>query len=1026
MDYPSLNSRMLKKIENAIRLYENRIYSPVKVIDEAASFETTEHFRTPPLVEYNPLKSGDRWGKEFGSMWIKSSFKVNEDLDGKTLYLCENTGAREILCFINGKPKGMFSTATSDFFKHNALILAQNARSGETINIDLECYAWHYEPGVSAYENLGKDVASPSEFTKTFNNISVCLCNDSLKEMVIAAKIALDIANNSKNDVLKAKTTAILQKAFGDIILFPDLYTAAEIEESAAKAVEILKPLFDGNYGKTNGFVGILGHSHMDTAWLWPMKETVRKCARTYSNALSLMEIYPEYKFIQSSVLHTYWMEKYYPDIFCGIKKMVAEGRYEPNGGAWVECDCNLTGGEYLIRQFLKGQRYLKKNFDYRADCFWLPDTFGYSAAIPQIMLGCGVKYFYTTKLDWNEHTKFPYESFRWKGIDGSEVISHLNTQGCSPMPSNIENNIRNLQNKTADCTRLCAFGYGDGGGGPADTMVRVAQLVKNIDGMPQMEYTTAGEFARNLDKKRDDLPLYNGELYLELHRGTLTQMHDIKRNNRKAEIALHNMELINVISGAEYDAADYDKKVKTLLENQFHDILPGTSLKCVHDKSIEATSTLIKEANDETERLMGNLLENSDSITLFNPVSFNRNDPIHIKSKRGIKNVKNQKVQDIFGRELMAVSGVALRGFEAKSYNTVDVCEGLSPFKYDGRKLETPYAILKFNENGYISSFIDKASGRQLCKEGSQPLGTFYMGENIAVFWDNWDIEYDQKFKMQTVKGFVERKVVADGEVEIRIRSMFKLDEKSSIVQDLIAYSDTPRVDFQTKIQWNSKHKALKVGFDLDILCQTAKSEIQFGHIDRPTTENTLAETAKFEVCNHKWTDISESRFGVAILNDSKYGISVRESDVRLSLHLGGCRPDYTGDAGIHETTYSILPHGTFSADNVIKSAYELNYNTLNFCGKLKEQVSPPVEIDADNVICETVKPAEDNDGSYILRLYEAEKNKTIVNLTFPQKVKKAFITNMLEENLQELPIENGKATLTFKPFEIKTIKVY
>ena len=305
------------------------------------------------------------------------------------------------------------------------------------------------------------------------------------------------------------------------------------------------------------------------------------------------MERYPEYKFVQSSVLHTYWMEKFYPDIFKKIKERTAEGRYEPNGAAWVECDCNITGGEYMIRQFVKGQNYLKEKLNYKADSFWLPDTFGYSAAIPQIMQGCGIKYFYTTKLDWNEHNRFPFESFRWKGIDGSEVIAHLNVIGCEPSPKFINQSLRKLQNKTADGSRLVAFGYGDGGGGPTEAMVEEAELVQKTNGIPKVEYTTISEFGKRLESKKKKLPLYNGELYLELHRGTLTQMHDIKRNNRKAEIAIHNMELVNVITCTGYDGKKYDEIVKTLLKNQFHDILPGTSLKCVHDNSIKETSSL-------------------------------------------------------------------------------------------------------------------------------------------------------------------------------------------------------------------------------------------------------------------------------------------------------------------------------------------------------------------------------------------------------------------------------------------------
>ncbi len=1027
MHYESFNKRLLSKIENALKIYETRIYEPVAVVKTLQALETGEHFRTPPEEGYTQLSSGGQWGGEFGNVWLRTAFTVAPEWAGERLCLCENTGAREILAFVNGQPRGMFSTVNSEVFngRQNALLLTRQAVAGTVFQIDLECYAWHYEPGISVYQNLGKDTAAEGEFVKTFESVSLCRCNEPVLQAAIDLHIALQAARSEYNPFLKARAYALLEKAFPKLLQFPDLYSAEALTASAREVRACIAPLFEGNFGRSSGYAGIIGHSHMDTAWLWPMKETIRKCARTYANALTLMEQYPRYQFIQSSALHTYWMEKYYPAIFEKIREQVAAGRYEPNGAAWVECDCNMTGGEFMIRQFLKGQRYLQEKLGYRADSFWLPDTFGYSAAIPQIMAGCGVKYFYTTKLDWNEHNRFPYESFRWQGMDGSEVIAHLNITHCEPNVEPVSRHVNALQNKQADDGRLIAFGYGDGGGGPTEVMVATAERVQKIDGIPQTEYTTASAFGKRLEERKEQLPVYSGELYLELHRGTLTQMHGIKRNNRKAEIALHNMELTQVLTGTDHDAEAYDLMVKTLLQNQFHDVLPGTSLKCVHDKSVEETGELIRQAARETGRLMEAVTEEGACITLINPNSFPQS-AWHIPGERGIKGAKNQIVEDVFGRRLVAVSGISLEGFEAKSFEAVQPQPEQSPFAYDGHTLETPYAVITFEENGYISSFVDKESGRELRRPGGEPLGTFWFGEKISVFWDNWDLEYDQKMKMQAVKGLQSRTLVADGPVELRLRSVFSISDKSRLVQDMIVYAHTPRVDFQTKILWNDKHKWLKVGFDVDVFAQTARHEMQFGYIERPTTENSSEQTAKFEVCNHKWTDISEGRFGVAMLNDSKYGISVRGSDMRLSLDAGGCRPDPSGDAGVHETTYSILPHGAFSAENVIRQAYACNYDVPVFFGKLKRSLPIPVQVDAENIICEAVKPAEDASGAYVLRLYEAEKCRTAAALTFPAGTKKVYLTNMLEEILEELPLENQRVNMVFRPFEIKTLKVF
>ena len=1027
MRYKTFNERMIKKLENVIPIYTEKVYVPIHTFTKVSGFQTKEHDRKPPHAEYRTIQSGESWGGEYQNIWLKCNYQVPELYVGEALYLCQKTGAREILAFVNDKPVGMFNEYQQFVSgRHDNILLTDCAVAGEQFEIALECYAWHYEPGLSCYDNLGKDEASDAEFIRTFEHISICSQNKELFDFICNLRIAIAISKYEKQEFLQAKAIALLEQIFPYICLFPDTCDWNEVMQGIQKANNILSELFEGKGSAINGRVGIIGHSHLDTAWLWPMKETMRKNARTISNAVHLMKQFPEYRFVQPAVLHTYWLEQYYPDIFEDIKKLIAEGRYEPNGAVWVECDCNMTGGEYMIRQFLKGQLYLEEKFGYHADSFWLPDTFGYSASIPQIMQGCGVKYFYTTKLSWNEHNKFPYETFVWKGIDGSEVITHFNTTPGDAAFTTVTREVQQLQNKQADDSRLIAFGQGDGGGGPTDYNITEIEKIQKIDGLPEITYTSISDFGKQLEKKKERLPIYHGELYLELHRGTLTQMHDIKRNNRKAENAIRNMEALCVMSGADYDQKQYDAWVKVLLQNQFHDILPGTSLQCAHQTSLEETTSLIKKTTVEAQRCAETMLGDTSGVTLFNTLSFERTDTQHLDGARGfLQGAKNQWIEDVMGRKQLAVSGIAIDGFAAKSFSYAEEEEEtISPFQYDGMHLETPYASICFDENGYIASFIDKESGRELRREGAAPLGTFYMGEDIAVFWDNWDIEYDQKFKMKSQEGFIERKVVADGPVEMRLRSAFKIGNHSELVQDMIVYADSPRVDFQTKVDWMDKHQLLKVGFDVDILATTARHEMQFGYIERPTTENDCFETAKFEVCNHKWTDVSESRFGVAVLNDCKYGISVRESDIRLSLHRGGCRPDPNGDFGVHEFTYSILPHnGAFNIKNVVKPAYELNVPVVVAKGVLKHQdMEPLVSISADNIICESVKPAEKKKDAFVLRLYEAEKTKTVTRIQIPGAIK-IYVTDMLENVIEELTPENGSVTMTFKPFEIQTL---
>jgi|GEM_PF-2973978 len=414
------------------------------------------------------------------------------------------------------------------------------------------------------------------------------------------------------------------------------------------------------NRGNHHTLLGIIGHSHMDTAWLWTRDETIRKCARTYANALALMEQYPEYTFIQSSAFHAELMRRHYPDIFESMKKRIAEGRWEPNGGVWIECDCNLVSGESLVRQFLKGQRYTRKHFGYTADAFWLPDTFGYSAAIPQIMVGAGVKYFLTTKLSWNDTNAFPYDTFRWRGLDGTEVLTHFNFIHCWPDAGSLIERVYGTaygsngvsvqsegQPRLVNDKRLVSYGYGDGGGGPQYEMLETARRVFDLEGAPKTAHTTVSRFMRGLEKASAKFPVHVGELYFEGHRGTLTQMHQIKRNNRKAELAIRDLEFAEVwvrrYSGVwNEEATEQRERIHaTLLINQFHDILPGTSIPEVHDRALLEITEVVSHANRWTKKLLGDIDEedvdgDSMSVTLWNTLAWDRQETFALEGDWG------------------------------------------------------------------------------------------------------------------------------------------------------------------------------------------------------------------------------------------------------------------------------------------------------------------------------------------------------------------------------------------------------
>ncbi len=1030
MIYEKYSERVCGKLENLNKLYASLMYRKVDCLRNPVGLTTQDHFRTPPTEGLSPLKSGFVWGGEYGNLWIKGTYTVPESLEGRKLYVVPRTDAYETLYFVNGAPCGIFNSK-GDYMgiMHSAQLLTESAVAGACFDLAFECYAHHFCVGCRPYDYYGKDVptANAASFSKTFGSIDICVCDKEIYDFVFDLNIVLQMAKRlDQNNFQKHRAQAVLEEVFAEIIQYPAHYDDETVHASVVRCSEIMKPLLQkGVSDNTRGRIGLIGNSHMDTAWLWPVSETIRKCARTYSNVVTLMEQYPEYKFIQSSALHSDWMRRFYPSVFEKIKKYVKEGRYEPNGGVWVECDCNITSGELMARQFMYGQHFTRKYFNYTSDTFWLPDTFGYNGAIPQIMKESEVHYFYTTKMGWNDLNSFPFTTFKWKGIDGSTVLTHLNNIDTTPDVTDTDREIRSIRNKEYFEGRLLSFGHGDGGGGPTPAMLEKARRIMDVPGLPHAYYTTVSDFMKEIEAVSDKLPVYNGELYLELHRGTLTQMHDIKRTNRKCEFALHDMDYLNVLSGhAKNDRTD--ELYKTLLTNQFHDILPGTCYTGVTQNAVKENLAVIKEAEALSQRFASELLTPKEgTLTFFNTTSFDRDDVIFIEDQ-GLypADCTTQSYTDVTGKKVLAIGKVRIGSLSSVSLSMGNKQKtGVSPFTMEGRVLETPFATVTFDENGAISSFIDKRAARELRKQNGHPLNSFYIAEDVPENYDNWDIDIETISKIRIQNDLKRFECISDGANVYVIRAEYAIGRHSALRQDIRFYADSPRVDFHTVVDWKEKHTLLKTGFDLDISSTTVKNEIQFGHIDRPTTANNSYEAAKFEVCNHKWTDLSESRFGVALLNDCKYGISAYEGNLCLTLLRSGTHPDVTGDEGMHEFTYALYPHAEgFTTGNVIRESYLLNIPAVAAPG-CNAPVKPLIRLLQDNIICEALKPAALRDDAFVARLYEAEGTKTHCEIHVPEGVRSVFRTNILEDIKEELPVENQKVSLTFPSFGIITL---
>ncbi len=1019
--------RMVSKLNRFSDMIEPHIFCKVGELQNVEYCHVKERYHSVPELPFTKAEPGMTWQGNTTYCWFKGDYVPTAADDGKTLFIRPNVGCYEGMLFVDGVPFGVFSTKIQyqGHGNHYADLLKYHAAAGEKIDVAIEYYAGHPSYGTSPEDQINE-----RNNLYYYYGADICVKDYAVQDFYFDLKTVLSLRGALPDDSFrKGELNTALLEVFRRLTLAVEDQPWETVRASMLEASPVLKEALSKKNGDDAAEAGIIGHSHMDTAWLWHIGETVKKCARTYSNQLALMQEYPEYKFVQSSSCHSNMILKHYPALFEEIRKAVAEGKYEPNGGVWVECDCNITSGESMIRQFLWGQRFTRKYFNYTSNCFWLPDTFGYSAAIPQIMKGCGVDYFLTTKISWNDTNAFPYDTFYWQGIDGTKVFTHFNTTHHFPTPENVIDRMKGVKQKSVNDKRLLAFGYGDGGGGPQFEECEYARRVKDLAGCPKTDYTTVGDFMKKLEATSKNPNTYRGELYLELHRGTLTNQHTIKRNNRKAEFALRDLEIATVSEAVANGAIASEEAIAPLYENllinQFHDILPGTSINAVHEKSRAYTSKVISDAKKQTAALLSE--ESADKITVSNTLSFDRCDVLFLDVPAGRiveGNYAQQRYVDLDGQEKLLVSGVKLPAFGSVTLKIVGgEPDKSSAFTTSTGRLTTDTADVTFADNGAIASFVDRRNDRELVQ--GRPLNTFIMAEDMPSAWDNWDVDADFLEKFTPVGELVSSEVVSDGAVAYIIRNKYRISEKSTVIQDMIFFAgDNAEVRFDTAMDWNDDHRFLKTAFDTSVYDDFVRNDVQFGCLKRPTTRNTSVEEAKFEICNHKYTDLSEPGYGVAILNDCKYGISVKDGSLMLSLHKGGRHPDYKGDKdGIHRCVYSFLPHlAGFGAKTVIRPAYLLNVPAL--CMPGEKPLQPLISVAEPNVFVEAIKPCEDAERAYIVRLYEAEGTFTKVDIGVPSFVSGVCETNMLEEE-QRCFDRNEPLSLSFRPFEIKTLKL-
>ncbi|HEY3332862.1 MAG TPA: glycoside hydrolase family 38 C-terminal domain-containing protein [Capsulimonadaceae bacterium] len=1038
--------KLLGKIARIEKTYAELRYVRVGAIDVEFA-ETRDHYHTSSAadssLEWRPIETGHKWGDSWATGWFRGSLSVMPEMDWHPLFLLAATGGRETQLFVDGQPRGVFDD------NHPVRMISLTPSPGHEYTIHLESYAGHSHPGTQPFDNpittpggapQGRNFAVTKNCC-TFEIVMPVAERPDVSAFVFELRTLRQLMDGLDADSLrKARLQQVLESVFAAVYQKPNEIDIDDWRPALAVARDAMRDALSTTNSATAPFAGIVGHSHIDTAWLWPINETHRKLIRTFSSVIALMDQYPEFRFTQSAPYHVEVVRDRNPWLFEQIKKRVKEGRWEINGAAWIEPDCNMPSGEALVRQMVHGQRSTREMFGISSDTLWQPDVFGYSAALPQILKQCGVKYFCTTKLAWNDTNKFPYDTFLWQGIDGTSLLAHFNRIHCEPDPETLIGAWKEVQHKDIQNRRLIAFGWGDGGGGPTAEMIEMARLVTDLEGCPRSAYMSVSEFMTSLDGSSQSFPRWVGELYLEGHRGTLTSIAAIKRLNRKCEFALRDTEfaatLATLLSGADYPAADIEAAWKVLLLNQFHDILPGTSIAEVNDQAIAALADCQASSLALTTKSFNQITGAGDggqSMLLANSLSWDRDGELVIDALPGERYPVHdglivQEVQGVDGADLLALHGIGVpsTGFATVATSDIPPPSASSPFRFDGATVETPFAKIVLGADGSVTSFYDLAARRELVAAGAN-FNRLLLGEDVPAGWDNWDVDRHQEIKLGVAGSLLSRHVVADGPLQLRIRQRFSLGASSTLTQDIVFHSTTARVEFETMVEWNEKYRLLKVAFPTSLMIDSARHEIQYGHITRPAHDNTKVDRAQFDTCAHKWTDLSEEGYGVTFLNDCKYACTVKHSEFRLTLIKSGGHPDPRHDAGTHKFTYAILPHlGGFCVESVVRPAYELNLPVTRVF-PVNASGTPDftfITVSVPNVIIEAIKQSDDGDG-VILRLYEAGRTGTHCTLKLRCAVSAVEESNLLEESGQLLPFENDSIELYFSPFEIKTIRL-
>ena len=1031
LKHPKLTETRIQKALPAIETLIHPLRTPVEVEAWHVGGEPVP-LETALKASYEPFPVGGAWGPIWDTTWFRVRGQVPEAWAGREVVVLMRLIDKgwegftaEGLIYSQGKILKALNINRSD------IPVAAKARGGET-------FEFHIEAAANIAEDFSKVPTKKTPLFKLHQAELVCINREAFDyyyDFKVAAELMAELPEENQR-------RAELRYALNDSLNRLDFNDSATI----GAAREALAGVLAKKNGDTVHQLSGIGHAHIDTAWLWPLRETIRKCARTFSTATDYMDHYPEYVFGCSQAQQYAWMKAYYPEVFARIKERIQRGQWEPIGSMWVEVDCNLASGESLIRQILHGKKFFKEELGYETKDVWIPDVFGYSAALPQIFAGCGIDFFITQKISWSQFNKFPHHTFLWEGIDGTRIFTHFppaDTYNATMDAKTLVYNVSNFKEHGRATRSLYVYGFGDGGGGPSIPMLETAKRIHDLEGLPKVKLEKVIDFAQKAKEDAKDLPVWVGELYLELHRGTYTTQGHTKRGNRKAEFLLRDAEFFDALSlalapGREEKAADPARAVydvtglnapdahrharalerawHLVLLNQFHDIIPGSSITWVYEDNARDYQTVAELGDSVVRSSLGTFESQIDTsrfqvpVRIANTLNFERNEVVELTPGQ-------------LAQVRVPASGYTVVDAAKAAVSTVGP---VSAREEAGEVIiENSLITLRIGADGLLKSLWDREAGREtLAGEGN----LFQLHHDIPNMYDAWDIDVFYKERVQDLRGIDRLEIVENSPLRAQVR-LERSFGKSRITQNIVVTAGSKRVDFVTEVDWHESQKLLKVAFPVGVLSPRATYEIQFGHLERPTHYNTSWDMARFEVCAQKWADLSEADYGVALLNDCKYGYDIYGNTMRLSLLRSSISPDPVADRGHHEFTYALLPHvGDFRQGRVIEEAYQLNIPLRLDALKVQTGALPSetsfFEIDRPGVILESLKTAEDGSG-IVVRFYEAYGSRGPIRFSTSLPVRTVHRADLLENALEALPVENGSVHLSLRPFEIVTLKL-